>query len=308
LDVLSRTETETAWTIETKASIVSVNGRLKARFKQAHLSIWVVGEVTKIQDICRTQLKINSDLPTWFGECTARATYGYKVVNAQNMSIIYKEGKSSFNNCEILDDNVLSDNKIDVVFIVFNINSAGGQMVYMSPPQNLCNNPSINLIGKLPVNKNVVANINVSGLCTSSTGINTVLVPNNVNVWYRNINAPTNVPFGGWAPLVNVVDGKGCAKGLVAGESYDFALPIVNNDNEFQQTFARCLKQPNGLKVPLSGDFVLEIKSPVYNVYQTFVIKKMPDGVYDIGYQNCPIPANICRELDNRFSAFIVKK
>jgi hypothetical protein len=305
LDVISRKETEAIWTAETKATVVNVGGQLKVNFKQAHLSIWVLGELTQIADICtRRALTINSDLPTWVGECTARAKYTYKVVNAKNMNIIYKEGSTFFNNGEILDDSLYSDNKIDINFVVFD---AAGKMVYVSPPQNLCANPSINVIGKLPVNKSIVANINVSGVCTSSGGISTVLVPDNVNVWFRNMATPANTPYNGWAPLVTVLNGKGCAKGLVAGESYDFALPIVNNDDRFQQTFSKCLKQPKGLKIPETGDLVITVKSPVYKLDQVLTIKRLQDGVYEVNYDRYPLPTNICDELNNRYSTFIKK-
>ena len=62
LDVISRDEAETAWTSETQATVVSVNGKLKATFKQPHLSIWVVGRTTR--SICKQSLKVSTDLPT----------------------------------------------------------------------------------------------------------------------------------------------------------------------------------------------------------------------------------------------------
>jgi hypothetical protein len=307
LDVISRTESESVWTVETKAVVTNVNGHLKANFKQPHLSFWVMGNLTQAQDVCTTQLKINSDLPTSVADCAARASYKYKLVNAANNSIVYKEGTTFFNNGEILDNDVRSDNKIDVQFIILNMADV---IVYTSPAQNLCNNPSINIIGKLPANNSVVANVNVSGFCAAGAGsINTELVPNGVNLWYRNMASPDNAPFGGWSQLVTITNGKGCAKGLVAGQTYDFALPVATTANFFiLQTFSKELKQPKGLTIPLTGDLEVKVKSPVYNLDQMFTIKRSSDGVFDVTYVRYPLPTNICQEIDKRFSVYILKK
>jgi hypothetical protein len=308
LDVISRKENETVWTAETKTTVVNINGKLKVQIKQPHLSFWIPGEFIITNDVVyNTQLKINSDLPTSVADCAARAAYYYKVVNANNMNIVYKSGLSYFSNGEVLDDDVKSVNNIDIRFVISN---AANVVVYTSPRQNLVNNPSINLIGKLPINKSVVGNVNVSGVCTSSTGINTVLVPHNAIIWFRNMKTPANAPFGGWTPLVNILNGKGCARGLVAGESYDFVLPIGAtefSEQAFQQTFSKCLKQPNGLKIPESGDLVVTVKSPVYKLDQTFTVQKKQDGIYEVIYERYPLPANICDEIDKNFSIFIRK-
>jgi hypothetical protein len=307
LDVISRTENETAWTVETKATVVSVNGELKVNFKQPHLSFWVLGDLTKTQDVCTTQLKINSNLPSTFGDCAPRTGYKYKVVNANNMNIVYRDGTTFFNNGEILDSDVRSDNKIDIKFV---ISDMANVVVYTSPAQNLCNNPSIDVIGKLPVNKSVVCNINVSGFCAAGAGtINAELVPNGVNLWYRDMNGSPNAPFGGWLQLVTIIDGKGCAKGLMAGGTYDFALPVATAPGQFQlQTFTKELKQPKGLTVPISGDLVVNVKSPVYNLDQTFTIVSQGNGVYALTYLKHPLASNICEEIDKKFSVYVIKK
>jgi hypothetical protein len=162
------------------------------------------------------------------------------------------------------------------------------------------------LRGKLPANKSVVAKIDVSAFCGGA--INTVLTPSNISLYYRNMASPANAPFGGWAPLVTIVDGKGCAKGLVAGESYDFAMPVALSASQFEmQTFTKELKQPNGLKIPVTGDLVIDVVSSVYNVNTTLTIKKQTDGTYDLTYKKYPLPANICSELDKKFSVFLKK-
>jgi hypothetical protein len=87
LDVISRTETDLVWTAETKATVVNIDGALKVQFKQAHLSFWVIGNLTQTNNVYQTQLKINSDLPTFLGDCSPRTNYKYKVVNATNENI-----------------------------------------------------------------------------------------------------------------------------------------------------------------------------------------------------------------------------
>jgi hypothetical protein len=305
LDVISRTDGESVWNIETQATVIDVNGELKVSYKQPHLSFWIVGNLTLLNEVCTTQLKINSEFGMSNGDCSARTSYKYKLVNAINQNIVYKEGSTFFNNGEILDNDVRSDNKINVLFVVSN---AANEVVYTSPVQNLCNNPSINMIGKLPVNKSVVGNLNVSGVCVTGA-ISTVLVPDNVAVWYRNMSSPATTPYGGWSQLVTVVNGKACAKGLIAGQTYDFAIPVATSPTQFTlQTFSQELKQPKGLKIPESGDsLVVVVKSPVYKLDQTFTIIKKQDGMYDITYIKYPLPANICEELDKRYSVFIKK-
>jgi hypothetical protein len=307
LDVISRKENEAVWTVETKATVVNVNGELKVSFKQPHLSFWVIGNLTQTQDVCSTLLKINSDLPTSVGDCSPRTNYRYKVVNATNENLVYREGTTFFNNGEVLDADVRSDNKIDIKFIILNMANV---VVYTSPAQNLCANPSINIIGKLPANRSVVANINVSGFCAAGAGaINTELVPNGVNLWYRDINGPVNAPFGGWLQLVTIIDGKGCAKGLMAGGTYDFALPVATGPGQFQlQTFSKELKQPKGLTVPLSGNLVVNVKSPIYGIDQTLTIVNQGNGIYDLTYLKYPLATNICEEIDKKFSVYVIKK
>jgi hypothetical protein len=309
LDVISRTETDMVWTAETKATVVNVDGELKVKFKQAHLSIWVIGNLTDMNNVYQTQLKINSDFNRPLDACLPRTNYRYKVVNATNENIVYKEGTSLFNNGEVLDNDVRSDNKIDIKFIILDM---ANRVVYTSPAQNLVNNPSINIIGKLPATNSVVANINVSGFCTSGTGtnvINTELVPNGVNLWYRDMNGPANAPFGGWLQLVTIMDGKGCAKGLMAGGTYDFALPVATGPGQFVlQTFSKELKQPKGLTVPTTGNLVVNVKSPVYGIDQTLTIVNQGNGVYDLTYLKYPLATNICEEIDKKFSVYVIKK
>jgi hypothetical protein len=307
LDVISRTENEATWTLETKATVVNVNGELKVNFKQSHLSFWVIGNLTQTQDVCTTVLKINSDLATSVNDCSPRTAYKYKVVNANNMNLVYKEGTTFFNNGEVLDNDVRSDNKIDIRFLILDM---ANNVVYTSPTQNLCNNPSINVIGKLPANKSVVCNINVSGFCAAGAGaINTELVPNGVSLWYRDMSGSNNAAFGGWMQLVTIIDGKGCAKGLMAGGTYDFALPVATAPGQFSlQTFSKELKQPKGLTVPTSGNLVVNVKSPVYNIDQTLTIVNQSTGVYDLTYLKYPLATNICEEIDKKFSVYVIKK
>ena len=307
LDVISRTETDMVWTAETKATVVNVNGELKVTFKQAHLSIWVIGNLTKSNEVYQTQLKINSDLPTSLGACVPRTNYRYKVVDAKNENIVYKEGTSFFNNGEILDNDVRSDNKIDIKFVILDM---ANRVVYTSPAQNLVNNPSINIIGKLPADKSIVMNMNLSGLCITGGGTSNIeLVPNGVNMWYRDINGPANAPFGGWLQLATIVEGKGCAKGLIAGNNYDFALVVPIAPDQFVlQTFAKEFKQPKGLTIPISGDFVVNIKSNLHNLDETLTIVNQGNGIYDFNYLKFPLAANICDEIDTKFPVFILKK
>ncbi len=308
LDIISRTESEATWTTETKATVVSVGGKLKASFKQPHLSIWVIG--TRATGVCITQneLKVLSDLPAVTGtkanDCTARETFTYALVNANNTKTIYSGGESTLGNGQTLtSDYITLGNSTSTKLLIYN---QVGTLIYTSPAQIFCDKRTFDLRGKLPANKSVVANLNVSAFCGGA--INTVLTPSNISLYYRNMASPVNAPFGGWSPLVNIVDGKACAKGLVAGESYDFAMPVALSASVFtMQTFSKELKQPYGLKIPLDGDLVIEVNSAVYGVNTTLTIKKLSGGLYDLTYKKYPLPANICAELDKKFSVFLKK-
>jgi hypothetical protein len=308
LDIISRTESETTWTTETKATIVSVGGKLKASFKQPHLSIWVIGSM--FGNVCLTQneLKVLSDLPAVTGtkanDCTARETFTYALVNANNTKTIYSGGESTLGNGQTLTSDVIAlGTTTKTKLLIYN---QTGTLLYTSPAQTFCSSRTFDLRGKLPANKSVVANLNVSAFCGGT--INTVLTPSNINMYYRNMASPANAPFGGWSPLVNIVNGKACAKGLIAGESYDFAMPVALSASVFtMQTFSKELKQPNGLKIPLDGDLVINVVSDVYKVNTTLTIKKLSGGLYDLTYLKYPLPVNICTELDKKFSVFLKK-
>lgn len=305
LDIISRGENETTWTSESQATVVNVGGKLKISYKQPHLSIWIYGTATR--SVCVNALKVTTDLPTAGKDANcsvSRQTFKYKLVNGAYPFNVYKSGTATLGNGEILDNLVVADTKATGKFIV---TDALNNTLYTSPVQNLCSTSSnFNLVGKLPANKSIVAKLNVSAFCGGA--INTVLTPSNLTLMYRNMASPANAPFGGWASLVTIVDGKACAKGLVAGESYDFAMPVATTAGQLEmQTFSKELRQPAGLKIPLTGDLVVLVKSDVYNVDVTLTIKKQADGSYDLTYLKYPLPANICTELDKKFSVFLKK-
>ena len=305
LDVISRTETDMVWTAETKATVVKMDGVLKVQFKQPHLSFWVIGDLTKDNEVYKTELKINSDFNQPFEACLPRTKYKYKVVNAINEKIVYKEGTSYFDNGEILDDDVRSDNKIDIKFVILDLLN---RVVYTSPAQNLVNNPSINIIGKLPATKSIVANMNISGICAADSQFDTELVPHGVTIWYRDMNSPADSPFGNWEQLATVNDGYACAKGLMVEGTYDFALPVtVAPDNVTLLTFSKCLKQPAGLTVPAVGNFAVNLKLPSFSLEQSFAIINKGNGIYDLNYTKYPLAANACEEVDKKFSIYVVK-
>jgi hypothetical protein len=305
LDIISRSESEAIWTSEAQATVVNTGGKLTISFKQPHLSIWIYGTTTR--NVCIQPLKVVTDLPTAAKDANcsvARTSYSYKLVNANNPNIVYKKGTSTFGNGEILDNLLVADTRASAQLVVLNTSNT---VIYTSPAQNLCTSAgTFNLVGKLPANKSVVAKLNVSAFCGGA--VNTVFTPSNVTLFYRNMASPANAPFGGWAPLVTIVDGKACAKGLEAGQSYDFAMPVATSTGQIDmQTFSRELKQPNGLTIPVTGDFVVNVVSTYYNVNTTLTIKKQADGTYDLTYLKYPLPANICSELDKKFSVFLKK-
>ncbi len=307
LDVISRDDDETVWTGETQATIVSVNGKLKATFKQPHLSTWVVGRTRK--NLCQVSLKVSSDLPAASTSsretnCSiARETFIYFLVNAQNPSIIYKQGTATLGNGEVLDAKVHADSKIATKLIILDQQY---NRIYTSPSQYLCENSSVDLKSRLPVNKSVVVKLNISASCKSGS-ISTIFTPSNVTLFYRDMASPANAPFGGWSPLITIVDGKGCAKGLIVGNTYDFGLAVPVSGTQFEmQTFSKDLKQPKGLTIP-EKDLKIDVVSSVYNVNTTFEIKKEVDGSYNLSYERYPLPDNICSELDKKFSVFLKK-
>ena len=177
--------------------------------------------------------------------------------------------------------------------------------IFTTANQSLCSNATFDLKGKLPTNKSIVVNVNVSAYCEGA--INTVFTPSNVTLFYRDLASPANAPFGGWLPLITVVDGKGFAKGLIVGKTYDFGLAVpVSATQSEMQTFSKDLKQPNGLTIP-TGDLVIDVVSGVYNINKTLTIKKQADGSYNLDYTKYALPDNICTELDKKFSVFLTK-
>lgn len=303
LDVISRDETETNWTSEAQATIVSANGKLRASFKQPHLSFWVVGRSTR--NICTVPLKVSTDLPTASKDANcsvARESFNFQLVNAQNPRIVYKSGTTTLGNGEVLDSKVYADPRIATKLVILNQQY---NTIYTSPEQNLCSSSTFDLKSKLPVNKSVVVKVNVSAFCGGS--INTVFTPSNVTLFYRDMASPSNAPFGGWSPLITVVEGKGCAKGLIVGRTYDFGLAVPISTTQVEmQTFSKDLKQPQGLTIP-EKDLTVNVVSGVYNVNKTLTIKKEADGSFNLDYTKYELPENICTELDKKFSAFIKK-
>ncbi len=303
LDVISRDDAETAWTSETQATVVSVNGKLKATFKQPHLSTWIVGKKANVG--CSVPLKVSTDLPAASKDvnCSvARQSFYFKLVNANNNFIIYGEGQATLGNGEVLNSTVKADPKIETQLIVFDQQF---NRLYTTPKQKLCDNSTFDLKSKLPANKSVVVKVDVSAFCGGA--INTVFTPSNVTLWYRDMATPTTAQYGGWSPLVTINEGKGCAKGLVVGRAYDFgiAIPISATQVEMQ-TFSKDLKQPNGLTIP-DKDLTVNVVSGVYNINKTLTIKKEADGSFNLEYKKYELPENICTELDKNFSAFLKK-
>ena len=314
LNVISRKETEATWNAETTATVVSVGGKLKATFKQAHLSVWAL-YIPNLINICVTQneLKILSDIPAIAAnkatDCTARETFTYKLVKANNTNLVIKGGQSNLANNQILTDAFIVTNPNTLAKL--QVYNAASQLLYTTPAQAICGtNKTFDLRGKLPANKSIVAKLDVSAACISANNITTILIPSNVSLWYRNMASPANASGGGWAPLVTIADGKACAKGMVAGESYDFAMPVTLAGSAIPifQTFSKELRQPNGLKIPVTGDLVIDVISATYNVKTTLVIRKLADGTYDLTYNKYPLPTNICTELDKKFSVFLTRK
>ena len=308
LNIISRKETEATWNAETTATVVSVGGKLKATFKQAHLSVWA-GYIPWVGNVCITknELKVLSDIPAVAvnKDCTARETFTYKLVDANNPNLVINGGQSNLANNQILTSaTIISRPNALAKLQVYN---AANTLLYTTPAVSLCAaNKTFNLRGFLPANKSVVAKINVSAFCGGA--INTVLTPSNLTLFYRDMASPANAPFGGWAPLVTITDGTGCAKGMVAGKSYDFAMPVAISAGVFEmQTFSKELKQPNGLLIPATGNLTVNVVSAVYNVNTTLTINKLADGTYDLTYLKYPLPVNICTELDKKFSVFLKK-
>jgi hypothetical protein len=123
------------------------------------------------------------------------------------------------------------------------------------------------------------------------------------------MNGPANAPFGGWLQLASITNGQGCAKGLIAGGTYDFKLPVPNESGQLvDQSFSNEFKQPKGVTIPTTGNFSVTIKSNLHNFDQTFTIKNQGNGIYDLEYLNNPLTPKACEDLNKKFSVYIVKK
>ena len=172
LDIISRDESETTWASETQATVTNVNGKLKANFKQPHLSIWMIGSFSNSIKIVFPS--VSTDLPVAGKDvnCSvARQTFKYKII-AANSNKVYSSGTSTLGNNEVLSDTVITDNKSKVKMVVYDTK---GKELYRTAAQCLFSNPVFNLKGNLPANKSVVVKLNVGAFCGGA--INTVLTP-----------------------------------------------------------------------------------------------------------------------------------
>ena len=309
LSVLSLSEGNEIWNDEGVAIVQNAdNGKLKIAFKLNHLSHYAYGWK---RHYCNAELRVSSAITNWTKDykCSQPLReYFYKIIDADDASKVYEKGWSTFGNGCYLESSAFPENtKVKVA--IYERKHASTPL-FTSDVVTPCNSNVLYIPSNaLPKDNSVVVKVNVSGLCKGS--INTTFLPS-VSILYRELNNSESQ----WEHLVTLSPGRntstGCARGLVEGKTYDFAVAMNMNGKNELLTFAKTLRQPQGLTIK---EQTIKVSSEFWgytaaNGFQeNFEIKKTPGtNLFELNYPNCPLPEKACQEIENNFSAFVKKK
>lgn len=309
LTILSLSEGEEAWKEEGKATIQKAdNGKLKVSFSLNHLSHYTY---CWKRSYCRAKLKVSSGITNWTQDyrCSQPLKeYYYEIVDADDKNKVFEKGWSTFGNGSSLDQADYPNNK--KVKVVIYENKKAATPLYTTAAITACNSSIVYLpANALPKDNTVLVKVNVSGICKGS--INTTFLPS-ASILYRELSNPNSK----WEHLVTLVPGDststGCARGLVEGKTYDFAVAVNLDGKNELLTFSKTLRQPQGLTVK---EQTIKVHSDYWGYtsangfVEDFVIKKAPGtNMFILNYPNCPLPEKVCTEIDKNFSAFVKKK
>lgn len=308
LPIWSMNETTSKWNAETYALIVNRNGKLKASFKQKHLSWWNIDDPSCSSGFwwnppappcvsCNNpQVSILSDLPAG----SPKSSFHVDIVSPTNPSAhVWNMGGdlTNLSNGTIIPFSNFAgggstNQNTGLVFMIYSKEPwNGGQLLYTSPTVYPCQNAVLDLRGKLPntlidPNKIPTINLNFSAVCSGST---TVTIYPTVTIYYKEVNVDV-----AWRVLGTISNGKGTTTGLIPGKKYKFAI--------FHGTLERTTDDmglKDGFEMP-SGDAVIPINSSVYSINETFTIRK-EGNAYNLNYLNFPVPEKLCAEFKQYF-------
>jgi hypothetical protein len=310
LSVLSLSEGNDYWQEEGAAVVQqAANGKLKLTFNLTHLSHYTYGW-SRIG--CLVNLRVSSTITNWSGDSKCSVplkNYFYKIVDANDANKVYASGWSHFGNGCYLEAGIFAQGK--QVKVVIYAEKHSNTPLYSTGNITPCSSGIVMIpAGKLPVDNSVVVKVNVSALCKGANqgDVNAVFLPS-ASILFREMKQGTQ-----WAHLVTLVPNNktstGCARGLVEGKTYDFAIAVNLNGKDELLTFSKTLKQPQGITVKPQ---TIKVRSEFWGYtkeagfVEDFTITK--DGnLYDLNFINCPTPQKVCSEVQNNFSAFVKKK
>lgn len=309
LTILSLSEGEEAWKEEGKATVQKAdNGKLKVVFNLNHLSHYTY---CWKRSYCKANLKVSSAITNWTQDyrCSQPLKeYYYEIVDADDKNKVFEKGWSTFGNgCYLGSADYPTDKKVKVMIYETKKSTTP---LFTTAAVIACNNNIVYLPSNaLPKDNSVVVKINVSGLCKGA--INTNFLPS-ASILYRELNNPNSK----WEHLVTLSPkdstSTGCARGLVEGKTYDFAVAVNLDGKNELLTFSKTLRQPQGLTVK---EQTIKVHSDYWDYtaangfQEDFVIKKEAGtNMFILNYPSCPLPQKVCSEIDKNFSAFVKKK
>jgi hypothetical protein len=321
ISVWSLNESFGVWQQEQKVKIVAENGGLKAQFSQKHLSWWNIDFITPY--LCNSFgfYGITNGFPNTganpFGPIAfppfgppSTITFHSNIKPTQVCSngTIVNLGTGIYY-AEIIDAWTLIpihagyyDDFLDGSVATIN-NYLGGGMpslplklriwsgtefnrgtqVFLSAPFTLCS--AVDLTVTLPnFNNQILVDISVTGICTSTTGeVSPVLVPT-LPMYYREDRDKF------WSYLGAVANGKGCTAKLQKGGNYEFGI--------FYGTLSRTTE---GKFPPLPlQDAAVSISSAGYPTPFTIDLKYANNRL-NLAYQNFLLPDKLCTEYKKYF-------
>ncbi|MDZ7876282.1 MAG: hypothetical protein U5L45_01355 [Saprospiraceae bacterium] len=292
--IMSRDKDGDQWVKESVATVQNINGQLRVNYKQSHLSFWCVTFFQKAQ--CYTDIKVISSLPNYNigSACAVPCTYfNYTLVSATDINRVLARGSSNFGNGTSLFRGRISQG----LSIRARVRLPNGSII-TTDPFNPCVNPTINLSGKLPQPNSIAVSINVGSYCRGN--INTRLVPTGI-LFFMDVDKPNDK----WKPLVYVRNGKGCARGLIVGRRYDFAIALPSKDSKHTLdilSMTRCFNT-TALKIP-QGDTSVTVTSTFWEHNETYSVKKENNSQYSMNFPNVSVSDKICAEINSKYSIF----
>lgn len=318
IPVMSFNESNASWNAETYAVVTNQNGKLKASFKQKHLSWWSVQDMfCDLMNIMAVYFPNNFSLNPASALCESCGNPSIKILSditaSSSRKDFYAELRAYGPNPTMiwggqnidLSDGVTLDlfggisgvSKFMTVSLVVYDKEPwnGGKSLYTSPPISPCQNAAIDLKGQLPkdlfdATKTPIINLNFSGICAGASANDpSAIIKPSATIMYQEIGVDVTSRV-----LGQIVEGKGSGTGLIPGHKYRFSVSYGK-----LSTSTDDLGLKDGFLMP-SGDATIAVKSAAWGIDQTFTIKK-EGNAYNLNYEGFQISEKLCTEYKKYF-------